>query len=79
MLHYVHQLAANFVCLFGTGKVMYSGIFKSFLNENNCLLLLEIRLMRTELVRLRAKTMSQNNELKDTKMLRIVEGKCGIG
>ncbi len=43
MLHYVHQLVANFVCLsFGAGQVVYSVFFfYSLLAENSCLLWLE--------------------------------------
>ncbi len=46
MLHYVHQLVSNYVCLlFVTEQVAYSGPY-SFFTENSCLLLLETRLMR---------------------------------
>ncbi len=34
--NYIHQLAANFVCLqFGAGQIMYSGFWEFFLWKDN--------------------------------------------
>lgn len=53
MLHCVHQLVTNSVCvMFGDGQVVYGG----FIAENSCLLCLEMTLMRALKVR-------QNNKV----------------
>ncbi len=31
LIYYVHQLVANFVCLFGAGQVVYSGFIYMYL------------------------------------------------
>ena len=46
MLHHVHLLVANFVCLlFGAGQVAYNRFIRDFFAERNCLSWLK-RLMR---------------------------------
>ncbi len=39
MLHYVHQLVTNFVCLlFGAGQIVYSWFYQSFFAKKKKLL-----------------------------------------
>lgn len=71
MLHRVHHLVANFVCLlFGTGQAVYNKSIRALLLKTAALLQLETRLMRSvrvnQTVHLQAVKL---NEMKDAKML----------
>ncbi len=64
MLHYVHQLVINCVCLlFGARQVAYSGDFGAFFTEN------KVKVGGPE---------DQNNELKDAKKLHRADGNCRL-
>lgn len=68
MLHYVHQLVVNFVCLlFAVEQMVYGEYVRAFL--------LKTAACKT----LKLQAMNQNNKLKDTKLFCSAEGNCRAG